>query len=642
MAAPLGLQGCLLMLPLVWMMTGSGFRATANPDHALTSATGLGEVEMQRLSDPVVQLSAPNSEAEASSPAASACPDTHEFHQQHSAIAFPAEHIPALTIKVIGNTVLSREELMNAVKEVTKPLEKRYVTVRFLLTAPEKYTQRDEFDDLNNVLENLPNNIAGSITDLYLTKGYINSQAEVSSFENGVVAICAIEGSLDQIQIVEIIDAEENGSRQITDSENQEENKAVQKVEVTGRWASYIRDRIQLGAGTPLNTAELEDQLRLLRDDPIIGGIEASLLETGETGQTNLDVRFTKANPFEGNVRADNFSPPSVGSERLGVELSHRNLAVVGDKISFYRAATLGADVVDLGYQLPLNSMNGTLRLRIAPNRNDIIQSEFDDFDIRGETDLYEIVYRQPLIRKPREEFALSLGFTFQEGQTFIFDSLGIPFGIGPDEDGVSRTSVIQFGQEYLRRSSRGAWFLGSQFSFGTGLFDATTNEGEVPDGQFLSWLGQVQRVQRIGGNHLLVVQAELQLTPGSLLPAQQFVIGGGQSVRGYRQNVRSGDNGFRFSIEDRITLDRDELNNPSLLLAPFFDTGVIWNHPDNPNELLSEQFLAGLGLGLIWFPEPIPGLELRVDYGLPLVSIGDRGDNIQDSGFYFSVRYGF
>jgi len=234
------------------------------------------------------------------------------------------------------------------------------------------------------------------------------------------------------------------------------------------------------------------------------------------------------------------------------------------------------------------------------------------------------------------------LGFTFQEGQTFIFDSLGIPFGIGPDEDGVSRTSVIQFGQEYLLRSSRGAWFLGSQFSFGTGFFDATANEGEVPDGQFLSWLGQVQRVQRIGGNHLLVVQAELQLTPGSLLPAQQFVMGGGQSVRGYRQNVRSGDNGFRFSIEDRITLDRDELNNPSLLLAPFVDTGVIWNHPDNPNQLPSEQFLAGLGLGLIWFPEPIPGLELRVDYGLPLVSIGDRGDNFQDSGLYFSVRYGF
>ncbi len=118
-------------------------------------------------------------------------------------------------------------------------------------------------------------------------------------------------------------------------------------------------------------------------------------------------------------------------------------------------------------------------------------------------------------------------------------------------------------------------------------------------------------------------------------------MIGGGQSVRGYRQNVRSGDNGLRFSVEDQITLDRDEVNNPSLLLAPFFDMGVIWNHPDNPNELPSEQFLAGLGLGLIWLPELIPGLELRVDYGLPLVSIDDRGDNIQDSGFYFSVRYG-
>ncbi|EDX72165.1 outer membrane protein, OMP85 family, putative [Coleofasciculus chthonoplastes PCC 7420] len=640
MAAPLSLQGCLLILPLVWLMTGSGFRATANPDHVFTSATGLGEVEMQHLTDPVVQLSPPNSEAEASSLLASACPDTHKFHQQHSAIAFPVENIPGLTIKVIGNTVFSREEVMDAVREVTQPLEKRYVTVRFLLTAPEKYTQRKEFADLKNVLENLPNNIAGAITDLYLTKGYINSQAEVSSFENGVVEICVIEGSLEQIQIFEIIETEESGSRQITDSENQEENTEVQKVEVTGRWASYIRDRIQLGTGTPLNTAELEDQLRLLRDDPIIGGIEARLVATGERGQTNLNVHFTKVNPFEGSVRADNFSPPSVGSERLGVELSHRNLAVVGDRISFSRSATLGADVVDLGYRLPLNSMNGTLTLRIAPNRNDIIQSEFDDFDIRGETDLYEIVYRQPLIRKPREEFALSLGFTFQEGQTFIFDSLGIPFGIGPDEDGVSRTSVIQFGQEYLRRSSRGAWFLGSQFSFGTGFFDATANEGEVPDGQFLSWLGQVQRVQRISGNHLLVVQAELQLTPGSLLPAQQFVIGGGQSVRGYRQNVRSGDNGFRFSIEDRITLERNQTGVSTLLLAPFFDAGIVWNHPDNPNQLPSDRFLAALGLGLIVQPES--QLSFRFDWGIPLNLLDDRDDNFQDLGYYFSVNYRF
>ncbi|MEH2405516.1 hypothetical protein [Nostoc sp.] len=50
-------------------------------------------------------------------------------------------------------------------------------------------------------------------------------------------------------------------------------------------------------------------------------------------------------------------------------------------------------------------------------------------------------------MRSPRVEFTLSLGFTYEDGQTFLFDNLATPFGIGPDANGVSRTSIIKFGQ---------------------------------------------------------------------------------------------------------------------------------------------------------------------------------------------------
>jgi hemolysin activation/secretion protein len=129
-----------------------------------------------------------------------------------------------------------------------------------------------------------------------------------------------------------------------------------------------------------------------------------------------------------------------------------------------------------------------------------------------------------------------------------------------------------------------------------------------------------------------------LQLSPNSLLSSQQFVIGGGQSLRGYRQNARGGDNGFRVSIEDRITLRRNAAGLPTLQLAPFLDAGGVWNNPDNPNKLTNQTFLAGAGVGVLW--EPIPRVNLRVDYALPLVNISDRGDNLQDSGIYFSIIY--
>ena len=106
-----------------------------------------------------------------------------------------------------------------------------------------------------------------------------------------------------------------------------------------------------------------------------------------------------------------------------------------------------------------------------------------------------------------------------------------------------------------MRRDVRGAWSLRSLFSVGTGLFEATSRPAPEAEGRFFSWLGQVQQVQLLGSNQLLIVQANVQLNPDSLLPSQLFVLGGGQSVRGYRQNVSAGDNGFRLSIEDQIAL---------------------------------------------------------------------------------------
>jgi hemolysin activation/secretion protein len=456
--------------------------------------------------------------------------------------------------------------------------------------------------------------LADTLTQRYLDQGYITSRAilDKAGIQDGVVPIQVVEGSLEKIDI--------EGAHYIK--------------------PSYIRKRVKLGAGKPLNMNKLEDQLKLLRADPLFKNVEASLRAGTQFGKSILIVRVTEADRFEGSVSTDNYSPPSVGGEQFGIDLSFRNLTGLGDQVftGYSRTYTGGSETFDLAYRLPLNAMNGTLQLRGSWNNNEITAEPFDVLEIRGDSELYEINYRQPLVRSPREEFALSLGFTFQDGQTFIFNDLPNPFGIGPDANGVSRTSVIKFGQDYLKRDAAGAWSLRSQFSLGTDLFDATENAGDIPDGQFFSWLGQVQRVQRLSDDHLLIVQADVQLTPDGLLPSQQFVIGGGQSVRGYRQNARSGDNGIRLSAEDRITVDRDANGSPVVQIAPFAELGAIWNVDNNPNAEPDQTVLASIGLGLLW--QPLPRLSVRLDYGLPIVELSDRGNNIQDSGVYFSLNY--
>ena len=500
----------------------------------------------------------------------------------------PQAEIPLRQIEVVGSTVFEPE----VIEAIIQPLEGRSVTLAELQAATD------------------------AITRLYQEAGYLTSRAILpqQQIDDGVAQIQVIEGSLEEIRI--------EGTKRLE--------------------PSYIRQRLRQGARSPLRIDQLEDQLRLLEADPLFKDLEASLQAGSEIGQSVLVVRVTEANPIYGNVGVNNYSPPSVGSIRLGADLGLRNLTGFGDTFTaaYDHSTTGGLDLFDFNYRLPVNAKNGTIGLHAAISEAEVTLDEIEELGIEGESELYEVSFRQPLVRTPREEFALALGFSFRDGQTFIFDDFATPFGIGPDEEGISRTSVFRFGQDYLKRDQEGGWLLRSQFSFGTDLFDATVNDEPIPDSRFFSWLGQIQRVQRLNRDHLLLVLADLQLTPDSLLPSEQFFIGGGQSLRGYRQNARAGDNGFRFVIEDRITLTRNQRGDSALQVAPFVDLGAVWNHDGNPNELPDKTFLASAGLGLLW--EPLPGLNLRLDYGVPFVDIEKLGDNLQDDGFHFSVDYGF
>lgn len=446
--------------------------------------------------------------------------------------------------------------------------------------------------------------VADQITQLYLDGGYITSRAVLTAQEvqAGMVQIQVIEGSLETIEV--------EGNQQVN--------------------TAYIRDRITLGGRTPLNQGRLEDQLRLLRLDPLFENVEASLRAGSGLGLSVLRVRVTEANPFFGQVSVDNYSPPSVGSERLGIAAGYRSPTGLGDEIyaSYYRSTTGGSNVFDFYYRVPINPMNGAVLLRVSPSNYNITDPQFAVFDIEGNSTEYDLSIRQPLVRSPREEFALTLGFAYREGETLISDI----------EVDSSTTSVLRFEQDYIRRDPVGAWAARSQFNLGTGLLNASS--GAEPDGQFFSWLGQLQRVQVLNPDNLLILQTDVQLTPDALLPSQQFIIGGGQSIRGYRQNARVGDNGIRLSVEDRIALMRDESGAPTLQVAPFADIGSVWNADNNPNTQPDQTFLASLGVGLLW--NPLPRLNVRLDYGLPLVDLDDRGENAQDEGFYFSVGYRF
>jgi hemolysin activation/secretion protein len=505
-------------------------------------------------------------------------------------------------VKITGNTAFSTEEL----SEIVSPFLNQQV-------------EKEKLNDL-----------AQLITQHYLNQGYLNSMAIVKDKNNigsdGVVTIEIKEGRLGEITI-----------------------------EGTERLQDYIRQRVEMGAGQPLNIKNLEEQLRLLKIDPLFKSVDASLRppnlgeeQTTENKNnenfTNLFVRVIEAKPLFGQVSLDNYSPPSIGAERLSMSLGYRNPGGLGDTAFVsYRPrleAITGTYRLDTYYQVPVNPMNGTIAVSTFLDRNKILTDSFTPLNIRGNSDRYVVEYRQPLIRTVNEEFALSFGLSYDYGQTFALDQ-GVPFGFGPNAQGISESSPLIFGQDYVSRSPEGIWALRSQLRFGTGLFGATSNPSPIPDGYFFAWAVQAQRLQVINDDNFLIAQVDLQLTPNPLLPMEQFAIGGAQSVRGYRQNVLAADNGVRLSLEDRITLIKDKEERPVFILAPFFDIGTVWMASGNPNQIgANNNIIAGLGLGLIY--QPISGLNMRVDYAPPLINLNIRGNNIQDDGLYLSIGYDF
>ncbi|MGF1675741.1 MAG: ShlB/FhaC/HecB family hemolysin secretion/activation protein [Rivularia sp. (in: cyanobacteria)] len=438
-----------------------------------------------------------------------------------------------------------------------------------------------------------------------MEKGYISTGAFIPNNQNvadGIVEIQVVEGELEDIAIT-----------------------GLQRLQT-----SYVRSRIQRFTGKPLNQKRLEQALQLLQIDPVIQRVNAELTAGSVPGNNILQVQITEAKAFHAGVSFANNQSPSVGSEQASVFVAHDNVLGFADKFTAEYGITQGLDLYDINYSIPFNSLNGTVGVSFSNTDSRIIEDDFNDLNIRSETETFSLNLRQPLIYTTENELALGLAFDLRRSQTFILDDIPFSFTEGP-EQGESKLSVIRLSQDWLKRNTNSVLAARSQFSVGIDAFDATVNDSGT-DGRFVAWVGQFQWVQRLSPRILMLTKINTQLTGDSLLSAEKISIGGVETVRGYRQNQIVTDSGIVGGIEARIPLSSSV---ETLQLIPFFDIGTGWNNgSSNP----SPQTLASLGLGLQW--QALRGLGLRADYGIPLIGRGDSGNSLQENGFNFSVRY--
>lgn len=449
-----------------------------------------------------------------------------------------------------------------------------------------------------------------AVTQLYIDSGYATSGAILppQQVENGIVTIQIIEGSTPAIEVT--------GTQRLN--------------------SGYISSRLAVGAKTPLNVNRLENQLELLQSDPLVEGITADLQAGTTPGTNTLAVSVEEADSFEVTYTLDNNRSPSVGTVRNQLRLSEGNLLGWGDRLSVGYALTRGSDGIDAAYIVPVSPHGTTLEATINLSDSNVIEDPFEVLDIDSESDFYQLTLRHPVWRTPKEEFALGLTASHQVAQTSLgIDDIGpFPLAAGADDQGRTRVSALRFSQEWTSRSTKQVLALRSQFNLGLDVLNATVNE-EGPDGRFFSWQGQSQWVRVIAPDTLLLLKGNVQFSGDALLSLEQLSFGGQSTVRGYRQNARSTDNGVLASAEVRLPLLRDREQDMSLHIAPFVDVGYGWNvNEETPDPLAS----VGAGLLFEW-----KDLSTRVDWGIPLISSDSENRNsLQENGLYFTLQYSF
>ncbi|MEM7061965.1 MAG: ShlB/FhaC/HecB family hemolysin secretion/activation protein [Cyanobacteria bacterium P01_B01_bin.77] len=465
---------------------------------------------------------------------------------------------------------------------------------------------RDRQVSFNDLLQ-----LRSEITQRYVDAGYLTSGALIppQTVVDDTITIQVIEGELEDIIV--------NGTRRLD--------------------SAYIRSRVGLVAQPPLNVDELLAGLQRLQLDPLIDTVSADLQAGVRPGTSLLVIDVVEADSFAVNTGLANSRSPNIGGTQVTLGVEEGNLFGIGDRITLNYKHTEGSDGVDFSYTLPVSPNNDTLRLAAGYSDSRVINSAFSVLDISSDSAYYELGYRRPLVETPTQAAALGLTLSHQSSQTRLgLDDIGpFPLSPGADENGRTRISALRFSQEWTQRSQHHVLALRSQFNLGLDLLDATIND-DAPDSRFFSWRGQGQWVKQLGKpGRLFFLRGDLQIAADDLLSQEEFSLGGGQSIRGYRQDALRRDSGALLSAELRWPIARVPEWDGILQITPFIDMGTVWNHNgNNPGT----DTLVGTGFGLLW--QQSDNLTARVDWGIPLVDLDTDDNGLQDSGIHFSIQY--
>lgn len=412
------------------------------------------------------------------------------------------------------------------------------------------------------------NKLTDAVSSWYISRGYITSRAFLTEQDltSGVLHLAVLEGKLQQIRL-------------------------------EGVPARTLKMTFPGLEGKILNLRDIEqgmEQLNRVRKTPV----EIEILPGDQQGYSVVNLTATPEFPLTGSVSFDNSGQKSTGTGQLSGALFGNNLLGLADKwfISGGRssdfsnsgdAQNFAAGVsIPYGYGLLDYSYSWSNYLSTIDNNGYFWRST-------GDTETHRLNGSWVVFRNGDIKTGVSAGITHRINHNYLNDVLL--------DTSSRKLSSFSLGINHTQKVASGVATFNPAFTQGVpwlGAEDDNDKHGDVPKAEFRKWSVNGSFQRPVADKLWWLTSVYFQWSPDRLYGSERLTLGGETSVRGYKEQYISGDNGGYW---------RNELNWSLFTLPWVGDVGLLaavdggWLKKDGFDRYASGT-LWGAAMGLTTF----------------------------------------
>lgn len=404
--------------------------------------------------------------------------------------------------------------------------------------------------------------LINKINELYKEKGYVVCRAylPVQTISEGVARITLVEGKTGNIDVVN--------------------NNSTSK--------RYITSRINLKKGKVSNLNDLNKSLLWFNGTNDVQ-LRIRLKAGTEPGTTDYELTALEPKRSQFYALVDTAGNSSTGVLREGLGWFSRSLTGSRDTLMLSGLHSKGTNSGSVSYSIPISNSGTKLNLQYQHNKVKIKSGNLADLDVDGNSTYYGVGISQPLAITQKTRVFAGLDWYHQTSKTDFMSNPWI-------DDKINR---IAANINFTHYGDNVVWY--HRHSFSQGKWDnleGTSKNYFIYNLNFL-------RQQMFKSKKIFTVKLNTQYAnKGYIASADQFYIGGINTVRGYKESVLSGDSGVNLSLEMSVP---DRTNSEWIYFADYgsvfgdsaFDDKALYSVGAGYRYRLGNWLTANLMLGI-------------------------------------------